>query len=367
MRRIEPTLSEELSRHFQPEKIASAPPYKVENYRRLAELVAGLSYANRDNLLFFRGQGQDFKSKSGASTFYPSIYRGDYLPHRELQHRFNVLDQASRSLAELFRQNKVTGHNELIRKKYIRWSILQHYGVCATPLLDLTQSLRVACSFASTDSDEGFVYVFGLPYLNGRISVNSEHDIVNVRLLSICPPYALRPYFQEGYLAGTEEITIDFEQKTELDFRNRLIAKFVFPSSKRFWGESFEPIPYSALFPDNDQIEELCRNVQLEVERELQPGEFGDFLSKWVELEDNIIQRSQRLTDRPLSMARALDLLRRKEQLNSKTVAQLEALRKFRNQLVHKPKVISPNVLTDHFITMERLLRELKPGEDGNN
>jgi hypothetical protein len=366
MRRIEPTLTEELSRHFEPDKIASASPYKVENYRHLVELVAGLSYANRDNLLFFRGQGQDFKSKSGASTFYPSIYRGDYLPRQELHHRFNVLDQAARSLADLFRRNQITGHGELTRKKYIRWSILQHYGVCTTPLLDFTHSLRVACSFASsTDSNEGFIFVFGLPYLTGRISVNSEHDIVNIRLLSICPPDALRPYFQEGYLAGTEEITIDFEHKTELDFRNRLIAKFVFPNSKRFWGKSFEPIPYSALYPENDQIEELCRNVKIEVERELQPGEFGDFLSKWAELEDYIIRRTHRLTDRTLSMARALDLLRQKEQLDSKTVAQLDALRKFRNQLVHKPKVISPNLLTEQFITLERLIRELQPSEKG--
>ncbi len=80
MRRIEPTLTDELARHFQPDMVASASPYRVETYRRLVEIVAAVSYANRDHLLFFRGQGQDFKSKSGASTFYPSIYRGDHLP-----------------------------------------------------------------------------------------------------------------------------------------------------------------------------------------------------------------------------------------------------------------------------------------------
>jgi|GEM_PF-6822176 hypothetical protein len=80
MRRIERTLIDEPARHFQPDTVASASPYRVETYRRLVEIVAAVSYANISRLLFFRGQGQDFKSKSGASTFYPSIYRGDYLP-----------------------------------------------------------------------------------------------------------------------------------------------------------------------------------------------------------------------------------------------------------------------------------------------
>ena len=110
MRRIEPSLTDELARHFQPDTVASASPYRVETYRRLVKMVVAVAYANRDHLLFFRRQGQDFKSKSGASTFYPSIYRGDYLPHRELQHRFDVLDQAARNLTDLFRQNQVTGH-----------------------------------------------------------------------------------------------------------------------------------------------------------------------------------------------------------------------------------------------------------------
>lgn len=64
----------------------------------------------------------------------------------------------------------------------------------------------------------GYVYVFGFPYITNRISRNSEHDLINVRLLSICPPTALRPYFQEGYLAGTDEVTTNFDSKSELDF-----------------------------------------------------------------------------------------------------------------------------------------------------
>ena len=48
--------------------------------------------------------------------------------------------------------------------------------------------------------NSAFVYVFGLPYYHNRISIDSEHDLVNIRLLSIMPPEALRAYFQEGFL-----------------------------------------------------------------------------------------------------------------------------------------------------------------------
>jgi hypothetical protein len=159
---------------------------------------------------------------------YPAIYRGDVVPTRELRPRFEILEQAAQLLVARFRNARVDGHTELRQKRYIQWSILQHYEVAATPLLDLTHSLRVACSFAQLRSTDStcYVYVLGLPYVTNRITNNSEHDVVNIRLLSICPPAALRPYFQEGYLAGTADVTTEFDSKTEVHFRNRLVAKF---------------------------------------------------------------------------------------------------------------------------------------------
>jgi len=49
-----------------------------------------------------------------------------------------------------------------------RRTILHHYSVCDTPSLDLTHSLRVACSFAQLSSRDARAYVFvlGLPYLS---------------------------------------------------------------------------------------------------------------------------------------------------------------------------------------------------------
>ena len=169
---------------------------------------------------FFRGQGEDHLNKAGNSTFYPTIYRGDYLPHRELLNKFDILEGAAKALVDLFEKKGVDGRKDLKRRKLIQWSILQHYKICDTPLLDFTHSLRVACSFAqlNNESDKAYVFMFGLPYVTNRISLNSEHDLVNIRLLSICPPEALRPHFQEGYLAGTDEITHNYDRKNRVRF-----------------------------------------------------------------------------------------------------------------------------------------------------
>ena len=134
----------------------------------------------------------------------------------------------------------------MVYQKYIQWSTLQHYEVCDTPLLDLTHSLRVACSFAQIEANDkhGYVYVFGLPYITNRVTHNSEHDIVNVRLLQVFahPKHYVR-IFKKDISAGTEDIENEYDYKGKLDFRNRLIAKFQIPRQAKFWGRGFSKIP----------------------------------------------------------------------------------------------------------------------------
>ncbi|MBV2094977.1 MAG: hypothetical protein KUF80_08830 [Candidatus Thiodiazotropha sp. (ex Codakia orbicularis)] len=88
--------------------------------------------------------GSEVPAKAEASSFYPSIYRGERLPREELTVRFDVLTGASRRLAEAFKRERIAGASEVKRRKYIQWSILQHYEVCPTLLLDFTHLLRVA-------------------------------------------------------------------------------------------------------------------------------------------------------------------------------------------------------------------------------
>lgn len=267
MRSISPTLSPALEEHVGKNVVRKSAPFFVPTYTQLVREVATLAYQNKDYLFFYRGQDFDYLNKAESSTYYPSIYRRDILTNQEVRARFDMLELAEHYLADAFEQAELDGRQDVRRKSYIAWSILQHYGVCDTPLLDMTHSLRVAATFAQLNNpnENGIVAIFGMPYMTNRITYNSEHDLVIVRLLSICPPLALRPYFQEGYLAGTLDITRDYLNKSELDFNNRLVAKFSIPNDQSFWGGNFERIPEELLFPGDDIIARICRGVKKQV------------------------------------------------------------------------------------------------------
>jgi len=266
--------------------IASTEPLTVESFIELVKKVAILSFHNKDFLLFFRGQRNDHLNRAGNSSFYPSIYRtksGENLAPGLIDIRFKLLEQASNMLVKKFIEHGITDSiGELKRRKFIQWSILQHYEVCDTPLLDLTQSLRVACSFALPKKQEfGYIFVFGMPYITNRITINSEQDIVNIRLINICPPQALRPYFQEGNLVGTADVSTDYDDRTELDFKRRLIAKFKIPNSKDFWGDQQSLDKY--LMPSDDQIETICQEIKdtLKQENNIQAMFPGKWLNEY--------------------------------------------------------------------------------------
>lgn len=363
MRRIQPELTDELLNHFgDPTKVGSSDPFPVATFRELVEHTAKLAFKNKDHLIFYRGQSTDYKNKAGNSSFYPSIYRGDYLPIRELTNRFDILEGASKALVDLFERKKIEGYKELKRRKAVQWSVLQHYEVCHTPYLDFTHSLRVACSFATMDNKENsaYIFVFGLPYLTNRISINSEHDLINIRLLSICPPTAYRPYFQEGYLAGTDDITTNYDAKTELDFNNRLLAKFVIPNNKTFWGRGFDPIPKKSLYPDNDPIYDLCQQIKDIADKELKTGDLGEFLKAWAELEEILVTSARRQTDRFMSVREANRLLVENREIDKEIYYQIERLRTFRNTLVHTPKKISTGEIQDYLVMVDNIVKQIR-------
>jgi hypothetical protein len=360
MRKIEGSLTDELAAYLHETPVDAADPLPVSTYRKLVENVAKLSFLNKDYLFFFRGQSRDYRNKAGASTFYPSIYRGDYVGHWEIQYRFEILEETSEQLKRLFSSEKIVGYPELNRKKYIQWSILQHYEVCNTPLLDLTHSLRVACSFAQlfAEGSEGYVYVFGFPYITNRISIHSEHDLVNVRLLSICPPDALRPYFQEGYLAGTADITSEYDNKTELDFRNRLIAKFEIPKAKRFWGSGFSSIPRSVLFPKGDRVGKICQEIEVKQEQELRSEELGEFIKEWSRFEDRLVKFAETQSDQVSSISEAMDFVRESEKMNPQIFMEIDEIRRFRNRVIYEWK----DVKTEDVLEAIDRIRKIREG-----
>ena len=93
--------------------------------------------------------------------------------------RYPVLVTTSRLLS-----TGVSDLTRLKRQRILRWSILQHYEICATPLLDVTHSLRIAASFASVSrSRRAFIFVLGLPNLSGAITASAEAGLQVVHLL----------------------------------------------------------------------------------------------------------------------------------------------------------------------------------------
>ncbi len=357
-------IPEEFKTHLNVRDIAGSEPYLINKFSKLVEAVAKLSYENEEHLLFFRGQASDYVDNAGKSTFLPTIYRGQNLSQEELDDRFEILENASKELVKEFNSSKTKGYKEVERKTLIRWSILQHYEVCPTPLIDVTQSLRVACSFAfdQNDSDEAFIYVFGFPYLTNRISINSEYDLINIRLLSICPPEALRPYFQEGYLVGTSDVTNEIVNPKELDLSNRIIAKFKIPK-KNFWDRKYFPLPKIALYPEKDKILSLCSRLNLSKSTGLLTKTFGEFMVEWMEIESIVranTYKQRKKQSRPINTNSGLRMLYERQQIPHDLFEELNEFRILRNDLVHNKREIKQSQLKKYLSRLKSIIKELK-------
>ena len=309
MRKITPELTEEILKQTTPETIAKDDAIEVLDYKELRKHIAQLSYANKDCILFYRGQKDDYRNqKSGKSTFYPTMYRGDRLDKDELKYRWEKLNKASEIFIKKLRSKYPSKTYIVKRKRIVQWSVLQHYEVTETPLIDVTQSLKVACSFAMLDNDNeyAYAYVFALPYYTNRISVNSEHYLTNVRLLSVAPPQALRPYYQEGFLIGEDEFSETYTNKDELDLNNRLVAKFKFKNTKEFWGDSEKALTREDLYPKDDEIEALCKEVSNELydviasrrNANISGDQYFAFMKGWIAIEKLLFEYMGRFTER---------------------------------------------------------------------
>jgi FRG domain len=257
-------------------RIREGAGHKVGSYLELARKIAELQFMNRDHVLLFRGQGGDHRNAKRNSSVKPTLFRSKNKgnPDRAtLVERFEILARAERALAGRYQAAKFRGLDRIKRHHVLRWSILQHYEVCATPLLDVTHSLRIAASFASlSGNDLVYVYVLGVPNLNGAITASAEAGLQIVRLSSVCPPSAVRPHIQEGYLLGQyPEVTGVAERENyfhyEMDFGLRLVAKFRFEPASFWKDKDFPLVARSALYPSakDDPLYQLALDVQKEV------------------------------------------------------------------------------------------------------
>jgi len=261
--------------------VRGAPGHPVSSYLELAKKVAELQFRNPEHVLLFRGQTHDYKNQKKNTTLKPSLFR-----HRKLDgfrppsssvliERFNRLKTAEDGLTRLFNEQSLEGRHRLQRHRILRWSIAQHYELCATPLLDVTQSIRIAASFASDGTEEeAFFYVLAVPNISGAITASAEAELQIVRLAGICPPLAVRPHIQEGYLLGEYPDLPDFDQKQlyssyEIDFGRRVIAKFRINVGAFWRNKDFRQVPHAALYPDShDDLFQLIKALKSPYQQE---------------------------------------------------------------------------------------------------
>lgn len=125
--------------------------------------VAQILHRNRNLSLYYRGQSHDYKDE-GKTTVHPSVYRKKQGEEKlMLKQRFKLLKERVSGLQKLFRDSTIKYAGTSLLNKYpeIAWSLLQHYEICDTPLLDLTHSLHVACYSLLTEmkaTKELFMY-----------------------------------------------------------------------------------------------------------------------------------------------------------------------------------------------------------------
>ena len=253
-------------------KIRGNPGYRVRTYMELVKKIAELEFRNREYVFLFRGQAKDYLTSRGNSCLHSNILRagGGSLANAVMAKRYEQLARAEAALLCEFGGKDDLGRQRLKRHQVLRWSILQHYGVCDTPLLDVSQSLRIAASFASPQrTGDGYLFVLAVPNISGTVTTSMEHGLQVARLASACPPDALRPHVQEGFLMGEYPAIADVSQLRhygvhELDFGRRVIAKFCFNTAK-FWNSSMFPkVSPRALYPSvrQDKIAQRMEKIR---------------------------------------------------------------------------------------------------------
>ena len=144
-------------------------------------------------------------------------------------------------------------------------------------------------------------------------------------------------------MAGTPDVDTNFESKTELDFRNRLVAKFAIPCANHFWNTGFAATPKTALYPPNDRVEAICREVRTRTrDMRASTDHIGQLIVEWAKFEERILSRARRLTERNVSVREAINVLRGRGQLAPETARRLNQLRRVRNTAAHTPDRVRP-------------------------
>lgn len=261
----------ELINHFDrqdPLAIRSAEPYEVSSFSDLVRWSAEIAVANPSFMVLYRGQNNEYKSKDNA-LLLPSLYRwkdSKAPSDGEIRSRANILNRACNGLIARVKHSDAEDQarcrlDQLEKRPSLCWAILQHYEYCATPYLDVTQSLRIAAMFAFDGckaGDKPCVYCLGFPFATDKFFRDSNDELMVLRLLSAMPPIAKRAYFQEGYLVGSEFDKINYTKNN--DVAQRLLAKFALVGDKHEWMRQIGTYPRKDVY-SNDFFSQIREEV----------------------------------------------------------------------------------------------------------
>ena len=254
-------------------QFADHNPWNVKSFSELLHAVAFLGSMNKRLTLFYRGQAKDLDPLPVLfrdSWWCSQSKRSFNLTWKNREGYWNELSKIGSLVFEICHKLGVPRWRGLKDIREVQWSVIQHYGLWPTPLIDLTSSLRVAASFALSlklgnpnNPNAGFLYVLGMPYSTGSISYSVDENIVLARLQSACPPIAKRPHYQEGFLVGRFPLYFpDKEAGDKSRLKRRLVAKFALHDEGSFWNDNFPLVKEDALLPTDDAlIDELSKKL----------------------------------------------------------------------------------------------------------
>jgi hypothetical protein len=275
------------------EDVCDDKPLMASNYSELVDIVSFLAVMNKRHTIFFRGQRENWPLR-------PTIFRPAWGPANGTRHaipesgsaRQRIWDHLNNAISRivLTECNKLPmpRRNTLKMFREAVWAIAQHYELWPTPLIDITQNLRIAASFALWDGQStGNLYVFALPPSTNSVTFDADQHVVLARLQAVCPPVAKRPHYQDGFLVGRFPFMapmpnpIDNDPARVSDLGRRLIARIVLtdnddeprrrtrqPSGYGFWSNDFPRVSEPALMPDpkDDQLLDHFRGYEAQID-----------------------------------------------------------------------------------------------------
>lgn len=249
----------------------------VKTYRELLELIARIASLNPGYQLYYRGQTNNHNDGKFDRTLFPSMWHKRMNDQAFHEVRTALVENGNLLAKEYSKwYPQETRFAELLqRDPRVRWALLQHYGVCGTPLLDVTRNLQVACTFARAQSISGvgYIYILGLPYLRESIMTDSAEGLSILSLTGVTPPSARRPLNQDGYLLSSSDwwrYTLDpgspdsWNKSNRPDFSSRLIAAFAITTDDSFYENSgLSDLDNGWLFPREDEFAAFLKAIGL--------------------------------------------------------------------------------------------------------